>query len=74
LKARRRIRVKIIVYAESIAIACASFGRSGKVSVFVGFERLKCLALVFRCAVFQDQVNAPGLWRPDPEVGLVRPD
>jgi hypothetical protein len=35
---------------------------------------MECLPWVFRCAVFQDYINAPGLWRPDAEVRLVRPD
>ena len=35
---------------------------------------MECLPWVFRCGVFQDQINARGLWRPDAEVRLVRLD
>src|SRR5205823_14621793 len=66
-----RIRVKIMVYAEPIAISWAGFGSSGRVSLFFGFERLACLLWFFHRAVFQDQINAPSLGCPHTEMCLV---
>jgi len=68
LKPRCRIRVKIVVYAEPITSARVGIGSPGKVASFFSFQRVECLPWVFRCAVFQDQINALGLWRPDAEV------
>ena len=76
LKTRSRIGKKMFatIDAKPVTRAGASFGRTGKISTSFVRERMKRAWNIFRCARFEDDIDAICLWRPNTKVRFVGAD
>ena len=61
-----------LVYAKSIKRTCAGIRATGKITAFLGLERMKCSLGIFFGAFFQNKSDIVRLRGPHPKVRLVR--
>src|SRR6266487_6719562 len=76
LKPGRRIGMKMfgIIYAKPIARVRPSFGRTGKVSAFLGLQRMKRSLRILLRAFFENNIDMFRFRRPNAEVYFVYAD
>src|SRR6266852_2621179 len=76
LETRGGIGMKMfrVVYAKPIECTGTRACGAGKITAFLGLERMKCSLRIFFGAFFQNKIDIVRFWGPDPKVRLVHTD